>query len=411
VTAASDSDSARPAPLITDALLLERWQRALRDLADAEPRVTLPPAEPATGSAERRRLRRDSQKMVSEAMPVLPAVHRVAVLALVLCAVQAEVWDGPLGEDGWFPVVGGALQNLDRDDIPEQLSASAASWAATAAYLMHEHRPTTGRTPDVLAYEKATARVSYLFPDASRQLIADLAQPFTNKNGYPIDPDAVLDFISMVVQDDPLADAIDILEANHPAWDIHKHNDRLLHVSGDYRGTFVPAAEALDARPGTAMSAVWATGSTPGWTFVIRDGDSMIRIEKAPQGQVTWWHYHLGNLTRPTSIARDPELGNRARVAHGPLNQPFPEAIQALTAVGATPSDPPSACPGLPGGGSTTASYGSSPKVGIPPESVARTLSLLRSAVSGSPSRRVRSASLPGSSVPSSCSRCMAKAA
>jgi hypothetical protein len=349
VTTATGSDSAEPVALINDPVLLERWKRALNELAGTDLRITLTRAEAAAGprgeQAERRRLRRELETAVNESMQNLPAVHRLAILILVLCAVQAQVWDGPLGDHGWFAVVGKALQNLDRDDIPEQLSSSAASWAATAAFLMHEHRPTTGRTSDVLLYEKASGSVSYLFPDADPEVIADLAAPFTDKNGYPVDPDTVMDFISMVVQDDPLAEAIDILEDSHPAWHIHKHNDKLLHVSGDYRGTFLPAAEALDAVPGTGMAAVWATGGTPAWTILIRDSDALIRIEKNPQGQVTWWHYRLSNLTRPTSIARDPELGNRARIGHGALNQPFPEAIQAMTAVGATPSDPPSACP------------------------------------------------------------------
>jgi hypothetical protein len=296
-------------------------------------------------AADRKRIRHQLEALVDSTMPGLPAIHRLAILALVLFAAQAKLWDGALGEQGWFPVVGRALQNLDRDDIPEQLSVSAANWAATATYLMHEYRPTSGRSAEVLLYDRVVASVSYLFPDADLQVIAELAAPFTNKNGYPVDPDAVMDLIGMVVQEDPLADAIDLVEANHPAWDVHKHNDRLLHVNGEYRGTFLPAAEALEAVPGTATVGVWATGSTSGWTIVVRDAASLIRIDKNQQGQVTWWHYQLGNLNRPTSIARDPELGNRARVRHGALNQPFPEAIQALTAVGATPADPPSECP------------------------------------------------------------------
>ena len=370
MTTATDSDSAGPVALITDPQLLERWIRELSSSSSPGPdwpaytdeaKATLgaamvqvvlggPPAlKPVEASeltpADRKRVRRQLEALVDTTMASRPAIHRLAILALILFAAQAKLWDGALGEQGWFPVVGRALQNLDQDDIPEQLSVSAANWAATATYLMHEHRPTSGRSAEVLLYDKVVASVSYLFPDADLRVIAELAAPFTNKNGYPVDPEAVMDLIGMVVQEDPLAEAIDIVEANHPAWDVHKHNDRLLHVEGEYRGTFLPAAEALEAIPGTSVAAVWATGSTSGWTIAIRDADALFRIDKNPQGQVTWWHYNLGNLNRPTSIARDPELGNRARVRHGALNQPFPEAIQALTAVGATPSDPPSECP------------------------------------------------------------------
>ena len=295
---------------------------------------------------ERRRVRRCLDAAVSTDLPGLPAVHRLALLSLVLCAVQSEVWDGPLGDQGWIRIVSKALEKLDREDIPERLSSCAASWAAIATYLMHEHRPTTGRAAEILLYEKAAAAVSYLFPAAETQLVADLAAPFTNKNGYPVDPNAVMHVIDMVVQSDPLAEAIDILETNRPAWTVHKHNDKLLHVHGEFRATFSPAAETLDAMPGMGAAAVWATGPSAGWTIAIRDEGALIRIEKNPKGQVTWWHYSLGSLTNPTGIARDPEIANRARIRHGALNQPFRAGIQALAAAGVDVSaDPPSNCP------------------------------------------------------------------
>ena len=279
-------------------------------------------------------------------MPNLPAVHRLAIISLVLCAVQARAWYGPLGDQGWIRVLSEALENLDRDDIPERMSSRAASWAAIAIYLMHEYRPTTGRSAEALLYEKAAADVSHLLPDADTQLVADLAAPFTNKNGYPVDPDAVMYVISMVVQGDPLAEAIDILETNHPTWRAHKHNDRLLHVDGEFRATFSPATETLEAVPGTGAAAVWATGLAASWTIAIRQDGTLIRIEKNPAGQVTWWQYSLGSFTSPTGIARDPELANRLRIRHGALREPFSAAIQALAAAGMDLSaDPPSDCP------------------------------------------------------------------
>jgi hypothetical protein len=379
VTAGIDrdrADSVGPVDLISDPPLLERWLRELvsapqsasatadwptyTDAAKARlgpamlnvvlgtPRLTEDIGDAGDRDltdGERRRVRRDLETAVRETMPLLPAVDRLAIAALVLYAVQAKAWDSPVGDQGWLPVVSAAIGEIDEDDIPERLSTSAASWAATAVYLMHEHRPTTGRSAEARLYEEAAAKVSHLFPDADLQLISGLTTAFTNKNGYPVDPDDVMDLIGMLVQDDPLAEAIDTLDDNHPAWRVHKHNDMLLHVDGEFRATFLPAAEALEAMPGTGTAAVWATGSTPGWTLVIRDADSLIRIERNPQGQVTWWHYRLGGMSRPTGIARDPEIGNRARIKHGALNQPFPEAVQAMTTVGASPSDPPSACP------------------------------------------------------------------
>ena len=101
-----------------------------------------------------------------------------------------------------------------------------ASWAAMTTYLMHEHRPTTGRTAEVLLVREGRDRVSHLFRTPMRNWSPTSPLPFTNKNGYPVDPDAVMHVISMVVQADPLSEAIDILETNRPAWRVHKQTTK-----------------------------------------------------------------------------------------------------------------------------------------------------------------------------------------
>ena len=188
--------------------------------------------------------------------------------------------------------------------------------------------------------------MSHLFPATEAQLVADFAAPFTNKNGYPVDPDAVMHVIDMVVQSDPLAEAIDILEATTPPGGSTSTTPGYSMSTAKSGPRSQPLREALDAVPGTDTAAVWATGTGAGWTIAIRDQGTFVRIEKNPQSQVTWWHYSLGSLTSPTGIARDPELGNRARIRHGALTQPFPAAIQALAAAGVDLSaDDPSNCP------------------------------------------------------------------
>ena len=296
--------------------------------------------------AGRRRIRRLLTSAVTAAMPAYPAAQRLALLTAVLIAVQADIWDSPLGERGWIAVLSTALENLDKDHIPEQLTAPLASWAAVAAYLMHDHRPVTGRPAEALSYEKATRAVSHLFPAADHQLIAEYAEPFTNKNGYPVDPDAVMYVIEVIVQDDPLRQAIDALEARHPDWRAHKHNNAVLHVDGNARNTFLLAAEALDAIPdATRTAAVFATGNAEGWTIAIRCDGTLIQVEKNLRGGLTWQQYRLGNLVTPTRISRERDLATRARVHNGPLGQHFPAAIEALTATGFGLSDPPSQCP------------------------------------------------------------------
>lgn len=296
--------------------------------------------------AGRRKVQRLLTVAVTTLMPDYAAAQRLALLTAVLIAMQARIWDTPLGERGWISVLSKAVEELDQNDIPGPLTASLASWAALATYLIHDHRPMTGRPAEVLAYEKAARAVSHLFPAADHQLISDYAEPFTNKSGYPVDPDAILHLIELIVQDDPLGQATDELEARHPDWRVHKHNDAILHVDGNARNTFLLAAEALDAIPdATGRAAVFATGATEGWTITIRCDGTLIHVEKNSQGKLTWQQYRLGSLVTPTRISREGDLATRARIHNGPIGQHFPTAVEALTATGFALSDPPSQCP------------------------------------------------------------------
>ena len=248
-----------------------------------------------------------------QAAPQAP-IARLALLALVLFGSEAGIWDGPQGPDGWVSACTDAVMNLVRGDIPERLAAAAASWAALAMYLMHEHRPADGRAPEAAAYGEARTAAARLLPSATAALVAVLATPFTNRSGFPVDPDAVMHVTGLAAQEDPLADAIDALASAKPDWSVHKHGARLLHVQSSGRGTFLHAAEALEAVPGGADVAVWATGTTPAWAIAVRFEGALIHVESDARGQLLWRHYRLGPLATPTSLARNPELATRSRI-------------------------------------------------------------------------------------------------
>jgi hypothetical protein len=295
---------------------------------------------------ERRKVRQLLTAAAGKQAVSQPAIARLAQLILVLFGAEAGVWDGPQGPDGWVSACAGAVGNLVRGDLPDRLAAAAASWAALAIYLMHEHRPASGRAPEAAEYEEARAAAARLLPSASTALVAGLATPFTNRSGFPVDPDAVMHVTGLVTQEDPLADAIDALASARPDWSVHKHGDRLLHLQSGGRGTFPQAAEALERVPGGTDAAVWATGTTPAWAIAVRFEGALFHVESDVRGQLLWRHYRLGPLATPTAMARNPELAARSRINHGALKNPFPEAIQALVAAGVdlaggTPSDCP----------------------------------------------------------------------
>ena len=384
-TAPARAGQPGPAELITDARLLERWLTDAGSLTAADPGETGPgPDEadwladaddaqaslgvtmyrlalgelpsglpgPALAAArdrpgpERRKVRQLLTTATGTQAAPRAAIARLALLTLVLCGSEARIWDGPQGPDGWISACAEAVRNLVRGDIPERLVTAAASWAALAMYLMHEHRPADGRAPEAVAYEEARAAAARLLPSASAALVAGVATPFTNGSGFPVDPDAVMHVTRLAAQDDPLTHAIDALASAKPDWSVHRHGGRLLHVQSGGRGTFLHAAEALEAVPGGGDAAVWATGTTPAWAIAVRFDGALIHVESDARGQLLWRHYRLGPLATPTALARNPELATRSRIAHGALKNPFPEAITALLATGVDlTGGAPSDCP------------------------------------------------------------------
>ena len=79
--------------------------------------------------AERRRARRQltAQVMDEKKAKTRSAAERLAVLTLVLVAVESGIWGSPFGEDGWFRVLGKALETLGESDIPGPLSRRTGS--------------------------------------------------------------------------------------------------------------------------------------------------------------------------------------------------------------------------------------------------------------------------------------------
>jgi hypothetical protein len=375
-TARAQAGQPGPAELIADARLLERWLPGAGSFAatnldageegwlayadDAQASLgavmfrlalgELPAGLAGSAFAPARDLPGAERRKVRQLLTAATGKHaaaRLALLALVLCGTEAGIWDDPHGPDGWVAVCAAAVRNLVSGDLPERLAVAAASWAALAVYLMHEQRPAGGRTSEAAGYSQARAAAAHLLPSASAALVADLAAPFTNGNGFPVDPDAVMHVTGLVAQEDPLADAIDALSSAHPEWSVHRHGGRLLHLESGGRGTFLHAAQALESVRGDADAAVWATGTTPSWAIAVRFEGALVHVESDARGQLLWRHYRVGPLATPTALARNPELAARSRVNHGALKDPFPEAIRALVATGVDlAGGAPSDCPG-----------------------------------------------------------------
>jgi hypothetical protein len=217
--------------------------------------------------------------------------------------------------------------------VPEPIQPQLASLAAVALYVLREHLPIGGRTDEVLRYEALADKTAYLYAAADADLVANYAAPIHNSRGFPVDPDDVMRVIAMIVQDDPLADAIEALDARHPTWHFHRHGSAVLHVRGEFRAPFAAAAEVLDSITDMPVAAAWATNHRGEWALAARQDTELIHVEPAKVG-IAWRHYRLTSLITPTSISRNGDLASRARVRHVPLTKCFPEALAVLNATG-----------------------------------------------------------------------------
>jgi hypothetical protein len=103
------------------------------------------------------------------------------------------------------------------------LEAGAASFAAVAVYLIRDHLHDSGRTEQAGDYEAAVRGIVHLLPAATPEQVSDRATGLSNSRGFPVDADEVIRVISMIVQDDPLADAIEFLSVQHSDWEMHVH--------------------------------------------------------------------------------------------------------------------------------------------------------------------------------------------
>lgn len=281
--------------------------------------------------AKKRSFRQVFAKAVDVDAHNLAAVDRLAIVQLLLCAIQVQVWPAPSGPNGWMRLLASATKSLVLDDLPDRLQSNAASLAATAVYVMNDNLPRAGQAID--DYRALTAAIAHLLPAADVEAVARYAAPLTNGRGSAVDPDDVMRVAAMVVQGDPLIDAIDMLEDDHPDWEAHAHGDAVIHVHGRFK-PFVAAVDALETLAQVDPAGVWATTGPGEWAIAARSGADLIRVECGQKAGTTWHHHTLTPLITPRRVATDPDAATRSRVRHGPLNRSFELAAEVLDLLG-----------------------------------------------------------------------------
>jgi hypothetical protein len=294
-----------------------------------------------TSEYDKRRIRKFIRRAVTVDAPRLAAIDRLAIAILTLCSVQSNVWPSPDGTNGWASIVESAITNLEHfdangvSDIPERIVENVGSVAAVACYLLHEvsvdlHDPLARNR-----FDQAVDAVSHLLPASTTDAISAYVAPMHNSRGFPIDAEDVERVAAMIVQDDPIVDAIDRIETAHPEWTAHAHGAREIHVlAPDVRDPFRVAADVLD---GVSKSqgpfAIQATVRGDESCLLVRSGKDVLLYD-TPKSRPRWQHFRPTELITAKTVAHIPEAATRIRIQNFPSDKPFTEAEHILKAVG-----------------------------------------------------------------------------
>lgn len=289
------------------------------------------------GQEVRRRYRRWVERLVALA-PRMGPPERMLIVRLTLWTVAAGAW--PSTDTSWLQLLSGAVRALDQHDLPELVEPQVGSLAAVAIAVLRSQAPRYEITPETLAFNAASAAVSHLLPVADSAYITEYTTLLDTAFGSAVDPASVLDIATDVVQDDPLADAAWAL--TEKGRDVHRHGQRLLHITGRFGNRALVALEAVGAAEDAPLVGAWAGSATDAgaWALVMWRRPELVVVEARPSGAL-WRHYRLNGLVGPKALAAQRSFESAAAVPHGPRNQPFELAQQLLSELRLAEPGPP----------------------------------------------------------------------
>lgn len=192
-----------------------------------------------------------------------------------------------------------------------------------------------------LLYEDVTGAVSHLLPAVQRELVAGYAQWLEPAFGLAVDVDLVLDRAAALVQDDPVDDALSLLQDR--GRDVHRHGEQLLHVTGRFPNAVLVALAAVGAAERSPRVGAWAGQVGPMWALCVWEPPNLYVVVPG-KPRYRWRHYRFPGLSGPATAAAQGELPAHFLVSHGPQNQPFAEADAALARLSLADPEPPGSC-------------------------------------------------------------------
>jgi hypothetical protein len=302
------------------------------------PIVARPPDLSRTTIDVRRRYQRWAAHL-ADAAPQLGPPERMLVVRLLLWTVAAQAW--PPDDRSWMHLLADALRALDRGDLPTDVEPPIGSLAAIGLSVLRAYAPRYEHTQETTAYTQAAEGVAHLLPAADTAYLQEYAKLLDDAFGTAVNPETVRTLAEEVVQADPIAGAVWALAER--GRETHRHGRRFLHVMGRFSNPLLVALEAVGAAQDAEIVGAWA-GSPPGkWALLIWPRPDIVAVESGNEA-ILWRHYRLTGLVTPRLLAREMSISSALPISHGPLDQPFAEALQLLGQLGLTDPRPPRQC-------------------------------------------------------------------
>ncbi|MFI7707481.1 hypothetical protein [Nonomuraea sp. NPDC049480] len=301
-------------------------------VADPPTAVTPPPDLRIAGAAVRLRYQRWADRLTRVA-PTLELPERMLVTRLLLWTAAAGAWDRD--DHAWLGLLADAVCELGVGTPPAEVEPQVGSLAAVGLAVLRAHAPRHVSTATTVAFTRAAAVVDHLLPATEPEYVEQYCELMQEAFGPALSPEAVQRLAAEIVQADPLNDAVRTLAQQNR--DVHRHGERLLHVTGTFGNARLVALQAVAAAQASGLVGAWATSSGGSWALVVWRRPDLFTIDAGPR--TLWRHYRLTGLRDPRSLAAQRSFDGVRPVPHGPLLGPFPEALAVLADLG-LPPDP-----------------------------------------------------------------------
>ncbi|MET9250270.1 hypothetical protein [Nonomuraea sp. NPDC003709] len=308
-------------------------------VVDQPAAVTAPPDLRTVDAAVRLRYQRWAERLTRVA-PTLELPERMLVTRLLLWTAAAGAWDRD--DHTWLGLLADAVGELGVGTLPAEAEPQVGSLAAVGLAVLRAYAPRHVSTATTVVFTRTAAGVDHLLPAAEPEYVEQYSELLQDAFGPALSPEAVERLAAEIVQADPLADAQRTLaeQSRH----VHRHGERLLHVTGAFSNARLAALQAVAAAQDAGFVGAWATSSHGAWALVVWRRPDLFTIDAGPR--TLWRHYRLTGLRDPRSLAAQRSFDGVRTVPHGPLLDPFPEALAVLADLSLPPDPrPPLDCP------------------------------------------------------------------